>query len=427
MLANRWFKMIENLQHKKLTTFQHIYRWFLRAILILYRALILCAKCFPGKKNKVNRQLTILVTGTFYSDHWLITHLRPMANANNCKSLTMVASSKVPEMDNAIAAYAPKWLQKLTGQVSSRLIYFSWLAIKHRPDVLVGFHLLLNGLLVALLAKIINSKSVYICGGGPREVAGGGVSTESRIFSRISQADYFIEKELLKAVNEMDLVVSMGSGAITYFKEKGVSSRFEIIPGGFDDEVFVPDPKQIKEYDLILIGRLSGVKRVDRLLHAIKLAKQKIPTLNAVVVGDGPDKKYLQKLAEQLGISDDVNFVGWQDNVHVWLQKSKCFVLTSDSEGLYQALIQAMMTGLPAITSDVGDLNDLIKNNYNGYLVSELNPDNFSTVFTKLFKDDSLLNVFSSNALESTECFTVSNVQLHWQKIFSTFSISRID
>lgn len=426
MLANRWFNMIENLQHKKLTTFQHIYRWFLRAILILYRALTLCAKCFPRKKKKVNSLLTILVTGTFYSDHWLITHLSPMANVNNCKSLTMVASSKVPEMDNVIAAHAPKWLQKLTGQVGSRLIYFCWLAIKQRPDVLVGFHLLLNGLLVALLAKMINSKSIYICGGGPREVAGGGVTTENRIFSRIGKADYFIEKQLLKAVNEMDLVVSMGSSAITYFKEKGVSSKFEIVPGGFDDEVFKPKVEIEKIYDLILIGRLSEVKRVDRLLHAIKLAKQKIPTLNAVVVGDGPDKIDLEKLAEQLGISDDVDFIGWQDNVHVWLQKSKCFVLTSDSEGLSQALIQAMMTGLPAITSDVGDLSNLIKNDYNGYLVSELTPEHFSTMFIQLFKGESLLEVLSKNALESTRRFSIVQVQEHWQIIFDNFTANRI-
>ncbi|QUM81037.1 glycosyltransferase [Moritella sp. 5] len=394
--------------------------------MIFYRFFMLVVKIIPKRKHKENSQINILVTGTFYSDHWLITHLRPMANAKNCQKLTMVATSPVPEMNKVYAAYAPRWLQQATGKVGSRLLYFCWLAIKERPDVLVGFHLLLNGLFVALLAKLIGAKSVYICGGGPREVAGGGIRTENRIFSRIGQADYFIEAQLLKAVNEMDLVVSMGTSAIKYFKNKSVNTEFEIVPGGFDDEVFTPNVERKKEYDLILIGRLSEIKRVDRLLHAIKLAKKKLPKLNAVIVGDGPDKKDLEELAIQLGIANDIDFVGLQNNVHVWLQKSRCFVLTSDSEGLSQALIQAMMTGLPAITSDVGDLSDLIKKGYNGYLVSELIPEKFSTIFIQLFTDVSLLEELSNNALNSTKPFSTIQVQGHWQRIFDKFLNRRI-
>ncbi|MBB1274380.1 glycosyltransferase [Psychromonas sp. SR45-3] len=404
---------------------QHCYRWLLRLILVLHYLLLKIFKLIPYKQR--NKQaLTVLATGTFYSDHWLVTHLRPMANASNCASLTMVSSVPVPDLDNVSGAYAPKWLTKILGQVGARLVYFTWLAITTRPDVLVGFHILVNGLFVVFLAKIIGAKSVYICGGGPREVRGGGIETENRIFNRIGEADFFIEKMLLEAVNEMDLIVSMGTSAITYFKENGVDTKFEIVPGGFDDEVFKPNLEEKKKYDLILIGRLSDVKRVDRFLHAIKQSKNELPELNAVIVGDGPDKKDLEKLAEQLGLRDDVDFVGWQDDVNVWLQKSKCFVLTSDSEGLSQALIQAMMSGLPAITSDVGDLSNLIKNDYNGYLVSELNPEHFSTMFIQLFKNESLLDMFSKNALESTRRFSIVQVKEYWQIIFNDFLTNRV-
>ena len=409
----------------KASLFQHCYRWLLRFILVFHYLLLKFFKLIPHKPKK-KQSLKALATGTFYSDHWLVTHLRPMANASNCASLTMVASTPVPELNNVSGAYAPKWLTTILGQVGARLIYFTWLAITTRPDVLVGFHILVNGLFVVILAKLIGAKSVYICGGGPREVRGGGIETENRIFNRIGKIDCFIEKMLLKAVNEMDLVVSMGTSAVTYFKEKGVDTNFEIVPGGFDDQVFKPNSDLKKKYDLILIGRLSDVKRVDRFLHAIKHAKSELPELNAVIVGDGPDKKELENLAIKLGIASDVDFVGWQNNIHSWLQQSKCFVLTSDSEGLSQALIQAMMTGLPAITSDVGDLNNLTKSEYNGYLVSELNAENFSNRFIQLFKDKSLIAEFSHNALESTKHFSVTQVQLHWQKIFDTLLQDRI-
>lgn len=402
---------------KTASIFQHCYRWLLRAALTLHFLLLKILKLLPHKKKKC-APLKILATGTFYSDHWLVTHLRPMANASQCAHLTMVAAVTVPDMNKVSGAYAPLWLIKLFGQVGARLIYFSWLAITTRPDVLVGFHILVNGLFVVILAKLIGAKSVYICGGGPREVNQGGIETENRIFNKIGQADLFIEKMLLKAINEMDLVVSMGTSAITYFKEKGVNSTFEIVPGGFDNTIFVPDPNVKKIYDLILIGRLSDVKRVDRFLQAIKLAKEKIPSLNAVIVGDGPDKELLQSLAKELGIEKDIHFAGWQNDVHSWLQKSKCFVLTSDSEGLSQALIQAMMTGLPAITSDVGDLGDLLKNNVNGYLIQDLTSEQFCIAFCDIFKKSERLNEFSKNAFLRTQGYSVSEVERQWAKIF---------
>ncbi|MCP4322565.1 MAG: glycosyltransferase [Psychromonas sp.] len=326
-------------------------------------------------------------------------------------------------MNKVSGAYAPVWLTKLFGQVGARLIYFSWLAIKERPDVLVGFHLLVNGLFVVVLAKLIGAKSVYICGGGPREVNRGGIETESRIFKRIGQADFFIEKMLIKAVNEMDLVVSMGASAITYFKEKGVDTTFEIVPGAFDNTIFAPDPDTEKIYDLVLIGRLSEIKRVDRFLKAIKETQKTLPRINAVIVGDGPDKEQLQDLAKELHIEDVIHFAGWQDNVHTWIQKSRCFVLTSDSEGLSQALIQAMMCGLPAITSDVGDLGDLLLDGENGYLVSSLTALDFSMAFNELLSNPSKEIRFSNNAFESTLKFAPKIVEKHWGEIL--FELSR--
>jgi len=406
---------------KEISVFQHYYRCLLRGMLIIHYLLLKLFKLIPHQPKK-KKQLTILATGTFYSDHWLITHLRPMANADTCKHLTMVASTSVPNMNKVSGEYAPKWLNKVFGQVAARLIYFSWLAITQRPDVLVGFHLLLNGLLVVVLAKLIGAKSVYICGGGPREVDGGGFNTESRIFNRIGKADSFIEKMLIKSVNEMDLVISMGTSAIRYFKDKGVKTNFEIVPGGFDDSVFCPRPEVKKQYDLILVGRLSEVKRVDRFLKSIQISKKQLPHLNAVIVGDGPDKEKLQKMAIELGIADDVYFVGWQNNVEYWLQQSRCFVLTSDSEGLSQALIQAMMCGAPAITSRVGDLGDLIEEGVNGYLSAFLTEHEFVTGYINIFSCKNKLDTFSEAAYQSTEKFSISEVSQHWHKIYATFS-----
>lgn len=401
-----------------------IYRYLLRFMMFIYLFFMALIKKLSKQSVCHSENLTILATGTFYSDHWLTTHLRPMAKATNCSQLIMVASVVVPEMDKVSGVYAPQWLQKMVGKVASRSLFFIYIAFKERPDVLVGFHLLFNGLLVAFIARLISAKSIYICGGGPREVMGGGFTTENRIFGRLTQADYVIEKQLLTAVNEMDLVVSMGRSAVSYFYDKGVEADFQVIPGGFDSKLFSINSNVVKKYDLILIGRLSEIKRVDRFLKALKQAKKSLPDLNAVIVGDGPDKESLQELSVSLELADAVFFAGWQNNVHYWLQQSRCFVLTSDSEGLSQALIQAMMAGLPAITSRVGDLGDLLIDDYNGYLISPLTVDAFSKAFVNIFSDENKYLKFSHHAYQETTKYSVDEVKTQWEKVFLTFKRS---
>ena len=118
-----------------------------------------------------------------------------------------------------------------------------------------------------------------------------------------------------------------------------------------------------------MTGRLVEIKRIDVFLQAIKSMVQRIPDISAVIVGDGNLRDQLQGMAVDLGVDCHVTFVGHQENVETWLRKSKIFVLTSDSEGLSLSMMEAMMCGLPAVVSNVGDLGDLAKNGVNGYLV----------------------------------------------------------
>ncbi|AGH80221.1 group 1 glycosyl transferase [Psychromonas sp. CNPT3] len=399
-----------------------LYRYSLRFCLFFYHCLFFIIKKIKIKDRPRVEKSVILVTGTFYSDHWLMTHLQPMANANNCASVLMVSSTVVPEMHNVKALYAPLLLQKILGKVGARLCYFCWLSFRLKPDVLVGFHLLLNGLLVAILARCIAAKSIYICGGGPREVMHGGLYTENRLFKHIGKADLLIESLLIKAVNEMHVLITMGTSAQRYFQEKGIKTQYEIIAGGFDECVFKVNNAQPQKYDLILIGRLSQVKRVDRFLKALQKARETLPSLNAVIVGDGPQLAQLKQLSLSLGLGSAVDFVGWQNNIEDWLQQSRCFVLTSDSEGLSQALIQAMLTGLPAITSDVGDLSDLVSEEENGYLITSLSSSHFSQAFVHLFSHQKLFEQFSEHARICAKKYSITNVTLQWQEVLQTLS-----
>ncbi|MCU7830011.1 MAG: glycosyltransferase [Candidatus Thiodiazotropha sp. (ex Myrtea sp. 'scaly one' KF741663)] len=393
-------------------------RYLLRMFVLIYYVILKGISWLPIKRKEPRKKLNILVTGTFYSDNWLVTHLKPLAMSDEVAAVQMVSVRKVPELENVIAIYPSKNMQKYLGEVPSRLLLFAWIAMREKPDIIAGFHLLLNGLVAILMAKTIGTRSLYICGGGPREVIGGGYNTESKIFNKLKTPDDFIESMLIKSVNNASIIVSMGTGAVDYFKSRGVKQQFEIVPGGFDETHFSPG-NLTKEYDLILIGRLSKVKRVDIFLRAIEIASKQIENISAVIVGDGPDYEKLNKLSSDLGLDQQVNFVGWQSNVAQWLQQSKVFVLTSESEGLSQALIQAMMVGLPAVVTNIGDLSDLVVNNNNGYLIDNLDPKNFAEVFVEIINNNSTYNTYSDNAYSATRKYSYTNVSKQWNNILN--------
>lgn len=401
-------------------------RWGLRAFVAAYLGLLAVARRFGRKRadGEFRHGLDILVTGTFYSDNWLKTHLVPLGLAERCRSVTMVASTPVPEMQNVRAVYPPHWLRRIVGGVAARLVMFCWLAVKERPHALMGFHLLLNGMVVVLLARIIGAHAIYICGGGPREVQGGGYLTENRLFRMLGQADELIERWLIRIVGFADAVIVMGTGTRRFFESRGAWTRYHVLPGGFDGTIFSPGSGE-RDLDLVLVGRLSRVKRVDLFLRAIKELKEKKANVRAVVVGDGPDRTALEALRSALDIDDAVEFAGWHNDIAHFLRRARVFSLTSDSEGVSQAMIQAMLCGNAVVVSDVGDLRDLVVEGVNGCLIADRTARNFCDAYARLLGDDGQWRQFGAAARHSAEQHEVAHVSARWNDIFEQIQSPR--
>jgi len=360
--------------------------------------------------------IEVLLTGTFYSDNWIITHLLPLARASRCRRVRMVAATPVPAMDKVEAVYPPRWLMKAVGSVPARLLVFVWLGVRDRPHVVGGFHLLLNGLVAGLLGRAIGARTLYICGGGAREVVGGGYQTENKLFNKLGAPDASIERSLLAAVREFDMVIVMGSGAVQYFRQWDTVDRYYIVPGGFDGDLFSPADTG-PAADIVLVGRLSAVKRVDTLLRAVAAMQVRRPGATAIVVGDGPERSALEALAAELGIAGNVQFAGWQGDVGHWLRRARLFTLTSDSEGLSQAMVQAMLCGLPVVVSDVGDLGDLVRHGENGYLVKDRRAESFAACYEEIVADPARWKRMSQSSRLQAERLEVRNVSRIWDEI----------
>jgi glycosyltransferase involved in cell wall biosynthesis len=360
--------------------------------------------------------LHIVLTGTFYSDNWLETHLRPMGESRLIRLVTMVAAVPVPAMPGVEAVYPHPRLARMLGQTTARLITFILVATRRKPDIVGGFHLLINGLVALLVARTSGCRSMYVCGGGTREIEGGGYATENQIFRRLEVPSPYVERKLLDAALAFDYLVTMGESVREYFLERGASGQVVVVPGGFDADLFSPAAAP-PVYDLILVGRTSPVKRIDILIEALKELED--VDIRAVVVGDGPSRVELQSLAEDLGVGSRIDFVGWQSDVHSWLRKSKIFVLTSESEGLSQAMVQAMLCGLPVVVTDVGDLKDLVADGSNGFLVTPGRVDECAGRISQLCRDGRLRQTLGAQARSDALRLSMANVSALWDRVLS--------
>ena len=398
---------------------QAIFRGGLHLLVSAYLALMRVAGFVcPGTRPPEDGRFDILLTGSFHSDNWLMSHLRPLAMSGRCARIRMVSTTPLPPMEKVEAVHPPEWLIRVLGGVPARLATFFWTGIRARPDIVGGFHLLFNGLAAALLGRMIGARSLYFCVGGPAEVLDGGRNSENRLFARLSAPDHALERKLIRSVANFDLVIAMGSRAVQFFRQRGVDASFHVVSGGLDASRFRADAAQPR-YDLILVGRLAEIKRIDIFLESVKQVRRKLPAVTAVVVGDGPQRNALEAAARAMGIETSVTFAGHRRDVESLLKKSRLFTLTSDSEGLSLSLMEAMLCGLPAVVSRVGDLGDLVEDGVNGYLVTERTPEAFATRFVELLTDRERLAEFGDAARRSASRFELAAVSRLWDGILA--------
>jgi colanic acid/amylovoran biosynthesis glycosyltransferase len=155
------------------------------------------------------------------------------------------------------------------------------------------------------------------------------------------------------------------------FSDPAEWNKLHIVHCGINLDRYQPVTHQSGQKRLLYIGRLSAAKGVPILLQAVAAVALQHPNLQLTIVGDGPDRQSLELQASQLGISDHLNFVGYQSQEAVcqYLQNCDIFMLPSFAEGLPVVLMEAMATGIPVIATAIAAISELVEDGINGYLV----------------------------------------------------------
>jgi glycosyltransferase involved in cell wall biosynthesis len=122
---------------------------------------------------------------------------------------------------------------------------------------------------------------------------------------------------------------------------------------------------------ILTVARLTPWKGVDKLISLLPRLRELAPDANLVVVGDGPERPNLERLAEQTGVSDAVCFAGQvpQGRVALYLRAADVFVLYSGYEGLPHIVLEAMLAGTPVVASSKGGIPEVVEDGVGGRLV----------------------------------------------------------
>jgi glycosyltransferase involved in cell wall biosynthesis len=116
------------------------------------------------------------------------------------------------------------------------------------------------------------------------------------------------------------------------------------------------------------VGRLTEVKRQDLLLRAFGRVRAQVADAHLLLLGDGPLMGSLRDLVAQLGLGDCVHFAGYQPHSAPYLRAMDVFALTSRSEGMPQALLEAAVVGVPTVAAAVGGIPEVVEHGRTGLL-----------------------------------------------------------
>ena len=204
--------------------------------------------------------------------------------------------------------------------------------------------------------------------------------------------------------------------AARYFP-KSVQDKSEVIFNPVNEK-FYRQELLPEEKNVVMVGRLQPQKNTALAIKAFSQVASKYPEYKLVLYGEGELKKSLQNLAQKLGILEQVVFAGQVSNMEEKLASAAIYLLSSDFEGMPNALMEAMAVGVPCISTDCpcGGPRALIQNEKQGILVPVGNDERMSNALDSLMTDKELRNNMRKAAKIRAQEFKPVHIFAQWEK-----------
>lgn len=203
--------------------------------------------------------------------------------------------------------------------------------------------------------------------------------------------------------------------AKNYFSKR-IQANSVIIPNPINPSFIQEEYKGKREKTIVTVGRLETQKNHKLLIDSFNLIKDDFSDYNLFIYGSGSLENELKDYVKKLNLSKRIVFKGECDNIKEEIYKSSLFVLSSDYEGMPNALMEAMSLGLPVISTDCpcGGPKFLIKNNVSGLLVPVNDTKGLSEAITKILSDRTFADNISNEAHKISDLVNPDVINKKW-------------
>lgn len=167
---------------------------------------------------------------------------------------------------------------------------------------------------------------------------------------------------------------------------------------------------------LISMGDLIERKNYDTAIRAV--AEAQTPNLQYFICGKGPEEEKLKALAESLGVSEQIHFLGFRSDIKALLTAADIFLFTTKQEGLPRSMMEAMASGLPCIASKIRGNTDLLEGAEGGFLCETTDASAYAEKLKLLANDKALREAMGKNNLITLRKFSTETVSDELRKVY---------
>ena len=236
----------------------------------------------------------------------------------------------------------------------------------------------------------------------------------------------FYKPAVTFSINNSDVVTSVSESlkedTLKLFK---IKKEIEVVPNFIDVAKFkigftdCQRTLMADEHEKI-ISHVSNFRPVKRILDIIRIfyIVQKTIKSKLIMVGEGPEREKAEFLVQELGIQDKVAFLGQSNEVDKILCFSDLFLLPSEKESFGLAALEAMVNGVPVISSNSGGLPEVNKQGISGYLSNVGDVEEMASNAIKILENDATLEKFKLNAREQATIFDIHKIVPQYERLY---------
>lgn len=219
--------------------------------------------------------------------------------------------------------------------------------------------------------------------------------------------------KIIDSCKKLDYLVLVSKDLTKFYEEK-TSTKCIYIPNMIEESNIISN---LKEQNIISIGRLSPEKGFNDLIDVFYLVNKKYSDWTLNIVGDGQDKESLINKIKEKNLEDKVILHGYltKDKIETLLKKSSIYAMTSHTESFGIVLLEAFSGGIPCIAFDSAEgARELISNDIDGYLIENRNKEKMADKICELIESRDKRIKMGKKGLEKSYNYNPSKVIEKW-------------